>query len=60
MGVSSLSCSVATLTDVAQAITAHSSQQLIKAGKAAVGANTASEAKSSARNELVELANLGL
>jgi phosphotransferase system enzyme I (PtsI) len=60
MGVSSLSCSVATLTDVAQAITTHSSQQLIQAGKAAVGANTATEAKSHARNELVELANLGL
>jgi phosphoenolpyruvate-protein kinase (PTS system EI component) len=41
MGVSSLSCSVATLTDVAQAITAHSSGQLAQAGKAAVAANTA-------------------
>jgi phosphotransferase system enzyme I (PtsI) len=60
MGVSSLSCSVATLTDVAQAITAHSSKQLMLAGKAAVAANTATQAKGSAREELVELANLGL
>jgi hypothetical protein len=60
MGVSSLSCSVATLTDVAQAITAHSSGQLTQAGKAAVAAKTAMDAKNSARKELVELANLGL
>jgi phosphotransferase system enzyme I (PtsI) len=60
MGVSSLSCSVATLTDVAQAITAHSSEQLSLAGAAAAAANTAMEAKSSARKKLVELANLGL
>jgi hypothetical protein len=58
--VSSLSCSVATLTDVAQAITAHSFGQLAQAGKAAVGANTATQAKNSARDQLVELANLGL
>jgi phosphotransferase system enzyme I (PtsI) len=60
MGVSSLSCSVATLTDVAQAVTAHSSGQLAQAGKAAVAAKTATDAKNSARKELVELANLGL
>jgi hypothetical protein len=48
------------LTDVAQAITAHSSKQLILAGTAAVAAKTASDAKNSARKELVELANLGL
>jgi phosphoenolpyruvate-protein kinase (PTS system EI component) len=60
MGVSSLSCSVATLTDVAQAITAHSSEQLTSAGNAAVAAKTATDAKNTARKELTELANLGL
>jgi phosphotransferase system enzyme I (PtsI) len=60
MGVSSLSCSVATLTDVAQAITAHSSQQLLLAGNAATAAKTATDAKNSARKELAELSNLGL
>jgi hypothetical protein len=60
MGVSSLSCSVATLIDVAQAVTAHSSGQLAQAGKAAVAAKTAADAKNSARKELVELVNLGL
>jgi phosphotransferase system enzyme I (PtsI) len=60
MGVSSLSSSVATLIDVAQAITAHSTLQLTLAGKAAVAAKTAADAKNSARKELVELVNLGL
>jgi hypothetical protein len=48
------------LTDVAQAITAHSSAQLKLAGNTAVAAKTATDAKNSARKELVELANLGL
>jgi hypothetical protein len=48
------------LIDVAQAITAHSTLQLTLAGKAAVAAKTAADAKNSARKELVELANLGL
>ena len=60
LGVSSLSCSVATLTDVAQAITAHSVQQLILAGNVAIAANTAQDAKNSARVHLSELVNLGL
>jgi len=60
MGVSSLSSSVATLIDVAQAITAHSTLQLTLAGNAAVAAKTAADAKNSARKELVELVNLGL
>ncbi|MBU6255088.1 MAG: phosphoenolpyruvate--protein phosphotransferase [Actinomycetales bacterium] len=60
LGVSSLSCSVATLTDVAQAITAHSVQQLILAGNVAIAANTAQDAKNSARQHLSELVNLGL
>ncbi len=60
LGVSSLSCSVATLTDVAQAVTSHSVQQLILAGNAAIVANTAQEAKNSARLHLSELVNLGL
>jgi phosphoenolpyruvate-protein phosphotransferase (PTS system enzyme I) len=60
LGVSSLSCSVATLTDVAQAITAHSLQQLILAGKSAITANTAKDAKNSARSHLSGLVGLGL
>jgi phosphotransferase system enzyme I (PtsI) len=60
LGVSSLSCSVATLTDVAQAVTAHSVQQLKSAGNVAIAANTALDAKNSARSQLVELAALGL
>jgi phosphotransferase system enzyme I (PtsI) len=60
LGVSSLSCSVATLTDVAQAITAHSLQQLILAGNAAIAANTAQDAKNSARSHLSGLVDLGL
>jgi phosphotransferase system enzyme I (PtsI) len=60
LGVSSLSCSVATLTDVAQAITAHSLQQLVLAGNVAIAANTAQDAKNSARVHLSELVNLGL
>ena len=60
LGVSSLSCSVATLTDVAQAITAHSVQQLVLAGNVAIAANTAQDAKNSARLHLSELVNLGL
>ena len=60
LGVSSLSCSVATLTDVAQAITAHSLQQLILAGNVAIAANTVLDAKNSARSQLVELVALGL
>ncbi len=60
LGVSSLSCSVATLTDVAQAITAHSLQQLILAGNSAITANTAKDAKNSARSHLSGLVGLGL
>lgn len=60
LGVSSLSCSVATLTDVAQAVTAHSLEQLTLAGSVAIAANTALDAKNSARSQLVELAQLGL
>jgi phosphotransferase system enzyme I (PtsI) len=60
LGVSSLSCSVATLADVAQAVTAHSLEQLILAGKAAIASNTAQEAKKAGRSYLLELVNLGL
>jgi phosphoenolpyruvate-protein kinase (PTS system EI component) len=60
LGVSSLSCSVATLTDVAQAVTVHSLVQLTAAGNVAIAANTALDAKNSARSELVGLAQLGL
>jgi len=60
LGVSSLSCSVATLTDVAQAVTAHSLQQLVLAGNTAIAAKTAQDAKNSARLHLSELVNLGL
>jgi hypothetical protein len=51
---------VATLTDVAQAVTAHSLQQLVRAGNVAIAANTALDAKNSGRSQLVELAGLGL
>lgn len=60
LGVTSLSSSVATLADVAQAITAHSSAQLLLAGKAALAAKTALDAKNSSREQLRELVNLGL
>ncbi len=60
LGVTSLSSSVATLADVAQAITAHSSEQLLLAGKAALAAKTAQDAKNSSREQLRELVNLGL
>lgn len=60
LGVTSLSCNVATLSDVAQSITAHSADQLLLAGTAALAAKTAQDAKNSAREELIELQNLGL
>ena len=60
LGVTSLSCNVATISDVAQSITAHSADQLLLAGTAALAAKTAQDAKNSAREELIELQNLGL
>ena len=60
LGVSSLSCSVATLTDVAQAVTAHTYAQLKMAGDAAISANTAHDSKNSARSHLQHLLDLGL
>jgi phosphotransferase system enzyme I (PtsI) len=60
LGVTSLSCNVATLSDVAQSITAHSADQLLLAGTAALAAKTAQDAKYSAREQLSELHNLGL
>ena len=60
LGVTSLSCNVATLSDVAQSITAHSADQLLLAGTAALAARTAQDAKNSAREQLSELHNLGL
>jgi phosphotransferase system enzyme I (PtsI) len=60
LGVSSLSCSVATLTDVAQAVTAHTYEQLKTAGDAAISANTAHDSKNSARSHLQHLLDLGL
>jgi len=60
LGVTSLSCNVATLSDVAQSITAHSADQLLLAGTAALAARTAQDAKNSAREQLIELQNLGL
>ena len=60
LGVTSISSSVATLADVAQAITAHSFEQLLLAGKGALAAKTAQEAKNSSREQLGELVNLGL
>ena len=60
LGVTSLSCNVATLSDVAQSITAHSADQLLLAGTAALAAKTAQDAKNLAREQLSELRNLGL
>lgn len=60
LGVTSLSCNVATLSDVAQSITAHSADQLLLAGTAALAAKTAQDAKNLAREQLSELHNLGL
>ena len=60
LGVTSLSCSIATLTDVAQVITAHSLQQLKLAGNAALSAKTSHAAKNLAREQLPELINLAL
>lgn len=59
LGVTSLSCNVATLSDVAQSITAHSADQLLLAGTAALAAKTAQDAKNLAREQLSELHNLG-
>jgi phosphotransferase system enzyme I (PtsI) len=60
LGVSSLSCSIAALPDVAQVVTAHSLQQLILAGNVALAAKTALDAKNYARTQLIGLENLGL
>jgi phosphotransferase system enzyme I (PtsI) len=60
LGVTSLSCNVATLSDIAQSITAHSADQLLLAGTAALAAKTAQDAKNLAREQLSELHNLGL
>jgi hypothetical protein len=51
---------VATLTDVAQAVTAHTYEQLKTAGDAAISANTAHDSKNSARSHLQHLLDLGL
>lgn len=59
-GVSSISCSVTTLSDVAAAISSHSSMQLVAASDAALSASNASDAKTMARLAMPALIELGL
>lgn len=59
-GVSSISCSVTTLSDVAAAISSQSSVQLIAASEAAMSASNASDAKAMARLAMPTLIELGL
>ncbi len=60
LGVTSLSCNVSTLQDVAQAITALSHVQMREAATAALRATNAKDAKLFAREHLHKLASLGL
>jgi len=60
LGVSSLSCSVSTLRDVAAGITALTFSELQLAAVAALGAPTSQAAKKLAREQLVALDELGL
>ena len=60
LGVSSLSCSVSTLRDVAAGVTALSFSDLQLAAVAALGAPTSQTAKNLAREHLLALEELGL
>jgi len=60
LGVTSLSCSVSTLRDVAAAVSALSYPELQLAGIAALAAGTSQETKASARSQLSALEDLGL
>ncbi len=60
LGVTSLSCSVSTLRDVAAAVSALSYPELQLAGIAALAAGTSQKTKESARAQLSALEDLGL
>lgn len=60
LGVTSLSCNVSTLEDVAQAITSLSHLEMREAANAALRAGNARDAKAFARQHLLKLSTLGL
>ncbi len=60
LGVTSLSCNVGALEDVAIAITSLSTQEMVDAARAALGATTAKSAKRLAREHLINVSVLGL
>lgn len=60
LGVTSLSCNVSTLEDVAQAITSLSHLEMREAANAALRAGNARDAKTFARQHLLKLSTLGL
>ncbi|MBI3429172.1 MAG: phosphoenolpyruvate--protein phosphotransferase [Actinobacteria bacterium] len=60
LGVTSLSCNVSTLADVATALTSLSHLEMRKAAKAALRARNAEDAKNFAREHLHPLSALGL
>ena len=60
LGVTSLSCNVGALEDVAIAITSLSAQEMAEAASAALGATTAKSAKRLAREQLASVIALGL
>ena len=59
LGVTSLSCNVSAIQDVAMAITSLSHLQMQTAARAALGATSAQSAQSRARSHLTPLATLG-
>ena len=59
LGVTSLSCNVSAIQDVAMAITSLTHAQMKMAAQAALGAGSARSAQSQARSHLEELAKLG-
>lgn len=60
LGISSLSCGASTLQDVAQALMAHSLQELSVAAQAVIQTHSATDAKDVARLHLSRLNQLGL
>ena len=60
LGVTSLSCNIATLTDVARVLTHCSTAELASAAKKALSATTAQSARAEARSSLAVLKELAL
>jgi len=60
LGVTSLSCNIATLTDVARVLTHCSTAELASAAKKALSATTAQSARAEARSSLAALKELAL